>query len=128
MNGCPRFFINECEKHCNSRLDAVTVRVNLGKTETLKFLTDTGAEISIVRSNRLRPEINYELSKGICVKGMSDALLRTDGIVLLKLFTTTHETTHLFHVLGETFYCRYNGILGQDFWKDKRDTIDYCNR
>jgi hypothetical protein len=37
----------------------------MGKTERLKFLIDTGAEISIVRSTRLRPETNYEPSKGM---------------------------------------------------------------
>jgi hypothetical protein len=29
--------------------------------------------------------------------------------------------------MGDSFDCRYDGILGQDFWKDKRATIDYCN-
>jgi hypothetical protein len=62
------------------------------------------------------------------VKGISDVLLRTEGTVLLNLFTSTHETTHLFHVMGENFGCLYDGILGQDFWKDKGATIDYCNR
>jgi len=45
----------------------------------------------------------------------------------LKLFTATHETTHMFHVTGG-FDCRYDSILGQDFWKDKGATIDYCSR
>jgi len=29
--------------------------------------------------------------------------------------------------MGEDFDCRYDGILGQDFWKDKKATIYYCN-
>ena len=128
VNGCPQFFINECEKHCNSTLDTVTVEVDLGKPEKLTFLIDTGAEISIVKSARLRPEINYEPTKGIDVKGISDVLLRTEGTVLLKLLTLTHETTHQFHVIGDNFDFRYDGILGQDFWKCKGATIDYCNR
>ena len=62
------------------------------------------------------------------MKGISDALLRTGRTVLLKLYTLMHETTHLFHVIGDDFDFQYDGILGQDFWKDKRATIDYCNR
>jgi len=61
------------------------------------------------------------------VKGISDILLRTEGTVLLKLFTLMHETTHLFHIIGDYFDFRYDGILVQDFWKGKRATIDYCN-
>ena len=106
----------------------VMVRVNLGMTEKLQFLIDTGAEISIVRSTKWRPEINYEPTEGIDAKGISDAILRTEGTVLLKLFTLTHEMTHLFHVIGDKFDFRYDGILGQDFWKDKGATTDYCDR
>ena len=91
-------------------------------------MIDTGAKISVVRGTRLRPEINYESTKGINMKGISNELLRTEGTVMLKLFTLTHETTHLFHVMGEGFDCRYDRILGQDFWKEKGATIDYCNR
>jgi len=46
--------------------------------------------------------------------------------MILKLFTPTHETTHLFHIMGDSFDCRYGGILGQDFWKGKRATLDHC--
>ena len=102
--------------------------MDLGRTEKLKFLIDTEAKISIARGTRLRPGFNYEPTKGINVKGISNALLRTEGTVMLKLFTLTHETIHLFHVMGEGFDCRYDGILGQDFWKEKGATIDYCNR
>jgi len=58
------------------------------------------------------------------VKGISDALLRTEGTVLLKLFTLTRETIQLFHVMGEDFGCIYDGILGLEGGA----TIDYCNR
>jgi len=62
------------------------------------------------------------------MRGISNALLKTEGTVILKLFTTPHETTCLFHIMGDSFDCRYDGILGQDFWKGKRATIDYCSR
>jgi hypothetical protein len=55
--GCPQFAINECEEHSKLRLDTVTVGVDLGRTEKLRFLIDTGAKISIVKGARLRPEI-----------------------------------------------------------------------
>jgi hypothetical protein len=127
-NICSQFAINECERHCKSRLDTVTVNVDMGTTEKLRFLIDTGAEISIVKGTSLKLGLNYEPAKGINVKGISDALLYTEGTTLLNLFTLTHKTTHVYYIMGDNFDCQYDGILGQDFWKNKRVTVDYCNR
>lgn len=91
-------------------------------------MIDTGAEISIVKSASLKPEPNYRHTEGINVKGISNTLIKTEGTVVLKLLTPTHETTHTFHVMGDSFDCQYDGILGRDFWKDKNATINYCDR
>ena len=99
----------------------------MSKTGKLKFLIDTGAEISVVKSTRLKPGFSYEPTKGINVRGISNSLLKTEGTTTLKLFTPTHETTHVFHAMGNNFGCQYDGILGQDFWKNNRATINYCD-
>ena len=54
--------------------------------------------------------------------------MKTRGITELTLFTPTHETIHVFHVVGSNFGSQYDGILGLDFWKMHRATIDYCSR
>jgi hypothetical protein len=127
-NCCSQIAINECKMHHMFRLDTVTIGVDLGKRGKLRFLVDTGAGISIIRGAKLQPVVNFEPANGISVKGISDTLLKTEEIVLLRLFTLTHETAHLFHVIGEDFGCRYDGILGRDFWKDRGASIDFCNR
>ena len=109
-------------------MDTVTIKVPLSKTGKLKFLIDTGAEISIIKGVSLRPGINHKPTQGINVKGISNSLIRTEGTVMLKLLTPTHETTHSFHIKGDSFDCQYDGILGQDFWIDKEATINYCDR
>jgi hypothetical protein len=114
-----QFSINKCEEHCKTSLDTLTVRVNLRKSKNLRFLIDTGAEISIVRGNKFMPGIDYEPTKSIDVKGISDALL-VRREVLLKLFTLTHKTTHLFHVMGDNFDFRYDGNLGQIFGRIRK--------
>jgi hypothetical protein len=101
----------------------------LSKAGKLRFLIDTGAEISVAKGASLKPKLNYESTKGINIKGISDSLLKTEGTTTLRLFTSTHETTHThthtFHILVSDFGCQYDGILGQDFWKD--ETSNYCN-
>jgi hypothetical protein len=87
-----------------------------------------GAEILIIKGASFKPGFDYEPANRINVKGISNALLRTTGKTTLKLLTPTHETTQIFHVTGDSFDCPYDGILGQDFWKSKRATINCCDR
>jgi len=82
----------------------------------------------MIKVASLKPGFNYESTKGINVRGISNALLKTEVTVMLKLFTPTLETAHTFHIMGDSFYCQYDRILGQDFWKNKRATINYCDR
>ena len=128
MNGCPQFTVNECKEHYKSKLDTVTVKADLSKTGRLKFLIDTGAEISVVKSTSLKPEFSHKSTKGINIKEIPSSLLKTEGTTRLKLFTPTHETTHVFNVMGNNFSCPYDGILGHDFWKNNTATINYCDR
>jgi len=50
----------------------------------------------------LRPEFDYEPTKGINVRGISNALLKTEGTVTLKLLTPTHYTLHTHFMSWET--------------------------
>jgi hypothetical protein len=61
------------------------------------------------------------------LKGISNLVLKTEGTTKLKLGTTTHETTHTFHIMGSDFQFQYYGILGRDFWDDKKATINCCH-
>ena len=94
----------------------------------LKFLIDTGDEISIIKGSSLNPRVNYQLHKGVDIKGICNAVLKTEGIINLKLLTDTHETVHAFHVLGEPFELQYDGILGKDFLEERESVINYCSR
>ena len=127
MNGCPQFTVNDCKEHYRSKLDIINIRVDFSKNGNLKFLIDPGAEIPVVRSTSLRPGFSYASTKGINIKGISSSL-RTEVTTRLKLSTPTHETTHIIHVMGNDFGCQYDGILGQDFWKNNEAAINYCDR
>jgi hypothetical protein len=61
-----------------------------------KFLIDKGAEIAIVKGATLRPGFDSEPTKGINVRGMAKALLKTEGTVTLKL---QRMRLHTFHVM-----------------------------
>ena len=114
-----KFSINQCESHLKSDLDTISLNVNTRDVKKLKFLIDTGAEISIIKGSSLNPGVNYQLHKGAYINGICNAVLKTESIVELKLLTDTHETVHAFHVLGEHSALEYDGILGKDFLEER---------
>ena len=59
-------------------------------------MIDTGAEISLIKEASLNSEASYKLRESAKIKGIGNAVLKTDGIVKLKLFTEKHETVHKF--------------------------------
>jgi len=103
-----------------SDLDTISLNVNTRNVKKLKFLIDTGAEISVIKGSSLNPGVNYQLHKSVDIKGICNAVLKTEGVIDLKLLTDTHETVHTFHVLGEPSALQYGGILGKDFWRRER--------
>jgi len=105
---------------CPEKENMISLNIDSRDTRKLKFLIDTGAEISIIRSSSLTPGVSYQLHEGVDIKGISNTVMRTEGTIDLKLFTDTHETMHTFHVLGEDSEMHYDAILGKDFWKREK--------
>ena len=60
-------------------------------------------------SASLRPGFDSEPTKGINVRGMANALLKTEGTVTLKLLTM-HEIIHTFHVMQEVSIANTTGF------------------
>ena len=85
----------------------------------MKFFIDTGAEISLIKETSLNSEASYKLRKSAKIKGIGNTVLKTDGIVELKLFTEKPETVHNFHVLSEPSALQCGGILGKDFLEER---------
>jgi hypothetical protein len=89
-----KFSINQCESHGKSDLDTITLYIDSWDSRKLKFLIDTGAEISIIRSSNLTPEVEYQWHEEIEIKVISNTVVKTLGKIDLKLFTDKHKTTH----------------------------------
>ena len=82
-------------------------------------MIDTGAEISIIKESSLNEGTSYQPRKSIEIKGIGNAVLKTDGVVELKLLTEKHETVHNFHALSEPSALQCDGILGKDFLEER---------
>jgi hypothetical protein len=124
---CYKFSINHCESHVKSGLDTISLSIDSRDLRKLKFLVDTGAEISIIKSSSLTAGVEYQLCEGVDIKGISNTIMKTEGTIDLKLFTDT-QTTHTFYVLRENPELPYDAILGKDFFESKESVINYCSR
>jgi len=57
-----------------SDLDTMSFSIDSRYARKLKFLIDTGAEISIIRSSSLTPGVNYQFHEGVDIKGISNTV------------------------------------------------------
>ena len=69
-----RFSVNQCESHVKSDLDTISLSNDSRNARKLKFLIDTGAEISIIRSSSLTPGVNYQFHEGVDIKEISNTV------------------------------------------------------
>jgi hypothetical protein len=63
--------INQCESHVRSGLDTKSLSIDSRDSRKLKFLVDTGAEISIIKSSSLTAGVEYQLCEGVDTKRIS---------------------------------------------------------
>jgi len=81
----PSFRVNQCESHVKSDLDTISLSIDSRDARKLKFLIGTEAEISLIGSSSLTPGVNYQFHEGVDIKRISNAVMRTEGTVELKL-------------------------------------------
>jgi hypothetical protein len=117
-----------CTELTTDALDTVTLKVDQGVKERLKFLVDTEAQLSLCKYASIREGSVYNPKKVENLRGISSCTDRTLGEINMGLSTENYETTHNFHIVGDGILITYDGILGQDFFVSKRARIDYKKR
>lgn len=91
--------------------------------KTIKFLVDTGAEISMIKEKIINDEINYD--KIIKIKGLGPEIFETIGQVNLNLYKDREIFFHDFHVIHGKNLIECDGILGRDFLTKFKAIINY---
>ena len=117
-----------CTEPATIALNTVTLQADKAAKGKLKFLVDTGAQVSLCKYESIKEGSVYDPGKVVDVRGISCSTERTLGEIALRLSTENHETTHNFHVVGDGIRIPYDGILGQDFFASKKANIDFQKR
>jgi len=96
--------------------------------EKLKFLIDTGAQLSLCKHATIKEGSVCDPKRVVNVRGISICTERKPGEIEMGLSSENYETTHIFKIVGDRIQIRYDGILGQDFFVSKRAKTDYKKR
>jgi hypothetical protein len=85
--------------------------------EKLRFLIDTGAQLSLCKYASIKEGSVYDPRRVVSVRGISSCTENTLGEIEMVLSTEHYETTHTFHIVGDGIRIPYGGIIGQNFLK-----------
>lgn len=97
----------------------------IAKFGILKLLIDTGASISIIKSQSLKNKFKINKNEIIEINGVNKEVTnKTLGTTNI----TINDTTHKFHVICEQTNIPYDGILGHDYLKSSGSVIDFKNK
>ena len=89
--------------------------------ERANFMIDTGSDINLTKKNSLYEKVPIDNEIVFELSGITKGRTRTLGVVKIRIF----GIDTLFHVVPDDFPIRQDGILGTEFFKNHRATIDY---
>lgn len=111
--------LNDSFKYVNLNLDIL-------KSKELKFLLDTGADISVVKRQFINENSICNPNIKCTIKGITEENVYTLAVcdALISLSDEV-QISHPFHIVPESFPINCVGILGKDFLEQFSCSIDY---
>lgn len=108
----------------------LTITLNLSICDQkIKFLVDTGAHASMIRSKRILSNVLYYPQIKYCMIGINgpNSSIKTHGATFGNLTINGIQLKHQFQIAGEDIHMNYDGILGLDFITAYKAIIDVRN-
>lgn len=102
----------------------VTIQTNVAN-QPCTFIVDTGADVSILKTNYITTNITYNQQNQSTLKGISVQEISSPGSVNINLILDNFSLPHTFQLVNSTFPIPTDGILGRDFLANFTCNIDY---
>jgi hypothetical protein len=96
--------------------DYITLDLDVSKENKLYFLVDSGADISLVKGQKLQGTTEFEPRDRVLVKGVDGSTLETHGSIETRIQGGL-EIPYSFQLVSRQIDLRGDGILGRDFFK-----------
>lgn len=93
------------------------------------FLVDTGADISLIKLRQLKDNTKCYENNPISLKGIDNnsSPISTICCTFIDIMIENQLINHCFHVVHDDFPIPFDGIIGNDFIKKYRCSINYEN-
>ena len=103
----------------------VRMRADISNGEELLLLVDTGADISILKPDKLDKTKRFNPEGRVKVKGVSGSSIQTLGTVPAVMYEGTVRIPFTFQLVGKQADISCDGILGRDFLAQAGANICY---
>jgi hypothetical protein len=94
----------------------------------LYFLVDTGADISLVKSEKLLSTAEFEPRDRVLVKSTEGPMIETHGSLKTQILEGEISIPYRLQLVSKQIDLKGDGILGRDFLKAMRARICYKER
>lgn len=91
----------------------------------ITFLLDTQAEISLIKTSAISDRNLIDKSTRISLKGITNEVISSLGLLAAELDFNNHLVQHDFHVVSSNFPIPAQGIIGMDYFKAHNCVINY---
>ncbi|XP_023705571.2 uncharacterized protein LOC111863458 [Cryptotermes secundus] len=112
---------------CMGRNDCefLKLRVNISKRGELFLLIYSGADISVLKGEKLIESTEYDPERKVRVKSVSGSLIETHGVIEAEINLANSSITHEFQLAKKQIDIPCDGILGRDFFQNAKAQICY---
>lgn len=102
----------------------ISVKSTLSNTNII-LLLDTEASISLIKAGSISNTHNIDKSDIIKLKGITDQRVNSIGSTNGDIFIENVSITVKFHIVPDSFPIPSHGILGKNFIRENRCTLNY---
>ena len=102
--------------------------MNIIKENELLFLVDTGADISLLKGDKLIGTTEYDPYRKVKVKCVDCSPMETYGVLEAKIELKNSSIVHDFQLVNKQVDIPCDGILGRDFLQYARAKLCYESR
>jgi predicted aspartyl protease len=105
--------------------DFIKFKLDIGRDEELYFLLDTGADVSIIKSEKLIGSTEFEPREKIKLKSVDGSIVETHGSVTAKIIEGNTTIPFTFQLVDKQVDINGDGIIGRDLLQKMQARICY---